>query len=112
MYGQQEEGFALHWGYVIVGAILAAGTAVILMILSWRWLWLVPAAAVGLWVLLIVISVFEGGWLAVTPEHLRRGVPATCSECGEDWAVIVGKNRFKTRCPICGHRGSGGLLEP
>ena len=47
MEGQHEEGFVLHWGCVIVGAILAAGAAVILMILSWRWLWLVPAAAVG-----------------------------------------------------------------
>ncbi len=97
---------------MIVGVILAGSAAVILMILSWRWLWLVPAAAVGLWVLMLVISVFEGGWLAVTPEQVRRGVPATCTECGEEWAVIVGKNRFKTRCPICGHRGSGDLLEP
>ncbi len=112
MNGQHEEGFTLHWGCVIVGVILAGSAAVILMILGWRWLWLVPAAAVGLWVLMIVISVFEGGWLTVTPEHLRRGVPATCTECGEEWAVIVGKNRFKTRCPICGHRGSGDLLEP
>ena len=111
MNGEQEEGFTLHWGCVIVGAILAAGAAVILMTLGWRRLWLVPAAAVGLWVLMFVISVFEDGWLAVTPEHVRRGVPATCTECGEAWAVIAGKTRFKTRCPICGHRGSGDLLE-
>lgn len=111
MNGQHEEGFTLHWGCVIVGASLAAGAAAILMLLSWRWLWLVPAAAVGLWLLLFAISVLEDGWLAVTPEHVRRGVPATCSECGEGWDVIVGKTRFKTRCPICGHKGAGELLE-
>ena len=96
---------------MIVGAILAAGAAAIVMILSWRWLWLVPAAAMGLWVLMFVISVFEDGWRTVTPEHVRRGVPATCTECGEEWDVIVGKTRFKTRCPICGHRESSDLLE-
>ncbi len=96
---------------MIVGAILAAGAAAILMTLSWRWLWLVPAAAVGLWVLMFVISVFEDRWRAVTPEHVRRGVPPTCTECGETWSVIAGKKRFKTRCPICGHKGSGDLQE-
>ena len=94
-----------------MGAILAASAAVILVTLGWRKLWLVPAAAVGLWVLMIAITVFQDRGLAVTPEHVRRGVPATCTECGQEWDVIVGKTRFKTRCPICGHRGSGDLLE-
>ncbi len=111
MNGQHEEGFTLHWGCVIVGAILAAGAAVILMILSWRWLWLVPAAAVGLWVLMIVITIFEDGWLAVTQEHIRQGAPASCTACGEEWSVKIGKTRFKTRCPICGHTESGDLTE-
>ena len=97
---------------MIVGVILAAGAAVILMQLGWRWLWLVPAAAAGLWVLMFVISVFEDGWRTVTPEHVRRGVPASCTECGEAWSVIARKTRFKTRCPICGHRGAGNLLKP
>ena len=111
MNRQQEQGFTLHWGWVIFGAMLAAGGAAILMTLSWRWLWLVPAAAVGLWVLIFVVSVFEDRWRAVTPEHVGRGVPPTCTGCGETWSVIAGKTRFKTRCPICGHRGSGDLLE-
>jgi energy-coupling factor transporter transmembrane protein EcfT len=109
--GQQEEGFTLHWGCLIVGAILSAGAVVIFVTLGWRWLWIIPAAAVGFWAIMLVISVFEDRWLAVTPQHLRRGVPAECSACGEEWDVIVGKTRFKTRCPICGHRGSGDLLE-
>ncbi len=96
---------------MIVGAILAAGAVAILMTLSWRWLWLVPAALVGFWVLMFVISIFEDGWLVVTPEHVGRGVPAACTACGEGWSVKVGKTRFTTRCPICGHKESGNLRK-
>ncbi len=109
--GSQEEGCTLHWGCVAVGTLLGAGAVVIFFTLGWRWLWLVPAAAVAFLVIMFVITIFEDGWLAVTQEHIRLGVPAKCTECGERWSVVVGKTRFKTRCPICGHRGAGNLLE-
>lgn len=109
--GHQEEGFTLHWGYLIVGIALAVGAVIILLALGWRWLWLVPAAAVGLFALGFVSSLFEGRWLAVTPEHVRRGVPATCSECGAEWDLVIGATGFKTRCPIRGHRERGHLLD-
>ena len=111
MNGQHERGFTLHFGYLIVGITLVAGAAIILLTLGWRWLWLIPAAAVAFWALMFVISVFESRWLAVTPDHVRRGVPANCSECGEELSVVLGATRFKTACPICGHREAGRLLD-
>ena len=109
--GQHEEGFTIHFGCLILGIALAAGAVIILLTLGWRWLWMVPAAAVAFWVLMFVISVFESRWLAVTHEQVRRGVPANCANCGEGLLVAGGATRYKTMCPICGHRGTGRLLE-
>jgi hypothetical protein len=105
--GQQEEGFTLHFGCLIVGIALAVAGVIIFLTAGWRWLWLIPAAAVSLWVLMFIVSLFESRWLAVTPEHVQRGVPAHCSQCGEGLSVVISATRFKTRCPICGHRESG-----
>ena len=109
--GHQEEGFTLHFGCLILGITLAAGAVFIPLMLGWRWLWLVPAGAVAFWALIFVISVFESRWLAVTRENVRRGVPANCANCGEALLVAGGATRYKTTCPICGHSGSGRLLE-
>lgn len=109
MNGHDEEGFTLHFGCLIVAIAMAAGAVIILVSLGWRWLWMVPAAAAAFWALMFVSSVFESRWLAVTLEHVRRGVPG--ANCGEELLVVVGSTRFKTTCPICGHRGSGHLLE-
>lgn len=111
MNGQQEGQFSIHWGCLILAVVLAAAAVVILITLGWRWLWLVPAAAVALYVLMFVNSVIEDRWRAVTAEHVRRGVPANCSECGEELDVAVSKTRFKTRCPICGDARSGRLSD-
>jgi len=109
--GQHEEGFTLHFGCLILGLLLAVGAVVILLTLGWRWLWLIPAAAVAFWALMFVTSVFESRWLAVTPDHVRRGIPANCSECGEELLVVLSGTRFKTVCPICGQRGAARLLD-
>ena len=111
MNGHHEDGFTLHFGCLILTIALAAGAVMILLTVGWRWLWLVPAAAIAFWALMFVSTVFESRWLAVTPEHVRRGVPANCASCGEELLIVVGSTRFKTTCPICGHRESGHLLE-
>ena len=109
MNGHQEGGFFIHWGCLILTIIAVVGGGVILLTLGWRWLWLVPAFIVAVYALMFINSLVEDRWLAVTEEHVRRGVPGKCSECGYELDVLVRSSNFKTRCPMCGHNTTGQL---
>ena len=107
MNGKQEGGVHIHWGCLILTIVLVVGSVIVFLALGWRWLWLMPAFVAAVYALMFINSVIEDRWLAVTPEHIRRGVPAKCSECDYELDVVISSSSFKTRCPICGHKSSG-----
>ena len=100
-------GFFVHWGYVTLAAILLATTGGVLVTLGWRWLWMVPAAVLGLILLNFLVSVLEGRWRRVTDGDVARGAPGTCRECEVSLDIIRRKTSFRVRCTICGYRESG-----
>ena len=102
-----EDGFVLHWGFVtlVVISIVTAGT--VLLMFGWRWLWIAPAVIGSLMLLTFVVTLFEDRWRTVTDADVARGASRSCRNCDHGLDILRKTQKFKLRCPICGHREAG-----
>ena len=82
MTDPEQEGFVLHWGYVALVAILLFAAGAIWVTAGW--LWLAPAAVVGLILLNFVVVLFEDRWVMVTVDDIVLGAPGTL------WVLNIG----------------------
>ena len=104
MGSNEEQGFTLHFGWIVFVALPAV---VILFVWGWRKLWWMGPFLAGLWLLFLLLAVYEDRWRIITDEQITRGVPKHCPECAHCMDIDDQGNRFQVRCPICGYKKKG-----
>jgi len=102
-----EPGFTLHFGCVVVVMVILAAIAVVWWLPGRITLWVAGSIVVVVVGAPVVMTLFESRWFLVTAEDRDRGVPGTCPHCHEELTAVIGKRRYTVRCGFCGYRKKG-----
>lgn len=107
---EEPQGRPIHFGNLVLLALLVLSALLILVFWGWRRLWWLLPLVGGVWLFSFVLSLWEDRWRVVTAEDRRRGAPERCPLCNHEVDITWRDQRYTIRCPICGHKQRGASL--